>query len=313
MDAKEEQGAAYVFVRSGTKWTEQAKLTASDGAERDEFGVSVGISGDTIIVGTYSHNYGRGIQSGAAYIFTRSGKKWTQQAKLTASEGSIYKAFGFSVGISGDTVIVGTATDKIGENNTQGSAYIFTRSEGKWTEQAKLTAPDGAKEDYFGWSVGISGDTAIVGMCNGDSDKTLKRGAAYIFVRSGKIWSQQQKLTAPDGKTNDDFGFSVDVSGNMVIVGARVDDIDAKVDQGSAYIFVRSGTVWKQQAQLTASNGGAKDRFGYNIAISGDQVVVSANYSSFRTNTYKSSAYVFTLSGIVWKQQQLTPLRQRVR
>src|SRR5262249_48052204 len=146
-------GAAYVFTRSGTTWTEQPKLTASDGANSDLFGAAVAVNGDTAIVGAYQKN----AQTGAAYIFTRSGTTWTEQQALTASDGAGGDVFGYSVSVSGDTAIVGAYT----KNTGRGAAYVFTRSGITWTEQQKLTASDAATFDYFGFSVGVSGDTAI--------------------------------------------------------------------------------------------------------------------------------------------------------
>ncbi|MEO8659082.1 MAG: FG-GAP repeat protein, partial [Bryobacteraceae bacterium] len=148
-------GAAYVYVRSGTAWTEQAKLTASDSAQRDYFGDSVALSGDTALVGAS----GKATQAGAAYVYVRSGTAWTEQAKLTASDGTQFDNFGSSVALSGDTALVGAAA----KATLTGAAYVYVRSGTAWTEQTKLTAADGAPNDIFGDSVALSGDTALVG------------------------------------------------------------------------------------------------------------------------------------------------------
>ena len=154
-------GSAYVFTRTGTIWTEQAKLTASDGAERDRFGWSVAIDVNTIVVGAWGDD-DNGERSGSAYVFTRSGTTWSQQTKLTASDGAARDQFGGSVAIAGDTIVVGAHQDD--ENgNRSGSAYVFTRTETTWTQQAKLTASDGAADDIFGISVAIAGDTIVAG------------------------------------------------------------------------------------------------------------------------------------------------------
>ena len=191
---------------------------ASDGAASDEFGVSVAISGDTLVVGAHGDN-DNGTNSGSAYIFTRSGTlAWTQQAKLTASDGAADDEFGGSVAISGDTVVVGAVWND--DNGTDsGSAYIFTRSGTAWTEQAKLTASDGAADDNFGNSVAISGDTVVVGAWH-DDDNGTDSGSAYIYTRSGTAWTEQAKLMASDGAADDEFGDSVAISGDTVVVGA---------------------------------------------------------------------------------------------
>ncbi len=301
------EGSAYIFVRSGTTWTQQAKLTASHQAASDLFGYSVGISGDTVVVGANFDDVGANADQGSAYVFMRSGTTWTQQQKLTASDGAAFDLFGFSVAISGDTVMVGALGDDVGSNNSQGSAYVFVRSGVSWTQQAQLTASDGATNDEFGVSVGISGDTVVVGALADDVGANAEQGSAYVFVRSGTTWTQQAQLTASDGAALDDFGVSVAVSGDTVVVGADDDEVGANARQGSAYVFVRSGTTWTQQQKLTASDGAAFDHFGFSVAISGDTVVVGAYVGNVGANTDQGSAYVFVRSGTTWTQQaQLT-------
>ncbi|MBA4122879.1 MAG: VCBS repeat-containing protein [Acidobacteria bacterium] len=301
--ANVDQGSAYVFVRSGTTWTQQTKLTASDGAAYDDFGNSVAISGNTVIVGSYRDYIGTNVDQGSAYIFVRSGTTWTQQTKLIASDGASNDLFGVSVAISGETAIVGSSRDNIGTNIDQGSAYIFVRSGTTWTQQTKLTAADGAAYDFFGVSVAISGGTAIVGSYNDDIGANANQGSAYVFVRSGTTWTQQTKLTASDGAADDDFGNSVAISGETAIVGSYNDAIGANAYQGSAYIFVRSGTIWTQQTKLTAADGAANDAFGFSVAISGDTAIVGSYNDAIGANNNQGSAYVFVRSGTIWTQQ----------
>ncbi len=301
--ANADQGSAYVFVRSGTVWTQQAQLNGSGGAANDQFGLSVAISGNTAIVGAYQDNVGANGDQGSAYVFVRSGIVWTQQQQLTASDGAVGDLFGYSVVISGDTAIVGANSDGVGANIDQGSAYIFTRSGIVWTQQAQLTASDGAVGDLFGTSVAISGETAIIGAYTDDVGANGDQGSAYVFVRSGIVWTQQQQLNATGGAANDLFGLSVAISGDTAIVGAPFDDVGANTDQGSAYVFVRSGIVWTQQQQLNASDGAVNDQFGYNVAINGDTAIVGAPFDDVGATGNQGSAYVFVRSGIVWTQQ----------
>ena len=174
-------GSAYIFNRSGTNWTEQAKLTASDGTAGDYFGISVAISGDTVVVGAYGDDVGSNGDQGSAHVFVRRGSDWTQQAQLIASDGAASDYFGGSVAISGDTVVVGAYGDDGGDAG-QGSAYVFARSGTTWTEQAKLTASDGAANDYFGRSVAMSGDTAVVGATYDEVGANADQGSAYVYV-----------------------------------------------------------------------------------------------------------------------------------
>jgi len=409
-DKGNDSGSAYVFLRSGTSWSQQAKLTASDGAINDWFGLSVSISGDYAIVGAFWDD-DKGTDSGSAYIFKRNGTTWSQQDKLTASDGAVGDGFGSSVSISGDHAIVGAYYDD-DKGNCSGSAYIYFRScyisgtkwhdkdgdghltgdteeqaipgwriyvdinengqfdtgepneitdangnyvltvpNGTWVlaeeaspcleqtypggngtynitlakgqlvegynfgnarpfeiypsiwqkqQQDKLTALDGAANDGFSCSVSVSGDYAIVGAYQ-DDDKGTDSGSAYIFSPndvSCSDWDQTAKLTASDGDANDWFGCSVSVSGDYAIVGAYGD----QTSKGSAYIFMWSGTSWVQQQKLTASDGAAWDYFGCSVSISGDYTIVGA-YGDDDKGTESGSAYIFLRSGTSWSQQ----------
>jgi uncharacterized repeat protein (TIGR01451 family) len=301
----DDRGAAYPITIDPMIYMEQ-KVIAIDGASSDFFGLSVAISGDTAIVGAHGDNVGANTDQGSAYVFVRNGNTWSQQAKLTASDGAANDNFGISVAISGDTALIGAHAD-VGANADQGSAYVFVRSGTIWTEQQKLTASDGAAVDQFGISVAISGDTALIGAYCDDVSVNADQGSAYVFTRSGTTWTQQTKLTASDGATNDNFGGSVAISGDTALIGAFLDVVGANVDQGSAYVFVRSGTTWTEQQKLTALDGAATDRFGYSVSISGDTAVIGAYWDDVGANGNQGSAYVFTRNGTTWSQQtQLT-------
>lgn len=307
ISANSDQGSAYVFVRDGTTWTQQAKLNASDGAAGYGFGMSVALSGDTALVGSWTHNVGANREQGSVYVFVRNGTTWSQQAQLTASDGAALDRFGVSVALSGDTALVGSYLDDMGANLDQGSAYVFTRIGTTWGQQAKLTSSSGAAGDRFGSSVALSGDTALVGAYLDDLDAKSNQGSAYVFLRSGSTWSQQTQLTASDGAAGDEFGWSVALSGDTALVGATFDKVGANSKQGSAYVFVRSGASWSQQAQLTASDGAANDYFGVSAALSGDTALVGAVYDDVGVNSDQGSAYIFVRNGITWSQQsQLT-------
>ena len=226
-DAEINSGSAYIFMRNGSSWIEQAKLTASDAAANDLFGRSVSISGDYAVVGAVADDD----FSGSAYIFMRNGSSWIEQAKLTASDAAAGDEFGGSVSISGDYAVVGAVAD----DDFSGSAYIFMRNGSSWIEQAKLTASDAAAGDEFGRSVSISGDYAVVGAAR-DDDAGFASGSAYIFMRSGSSWIEQAKLTASGAAAGDEFGRSVSISGDYAVGGALEDD--AGVDSGSAYVYL---------------------------------------------------------------------------
>jgi hypothetical protein len=288
---KNNQGSAYVFTRSGSTWTQQAELTASDGAASDFFGRSVALSGDTAVIGAS----GDDSLQGSAYVFTRSGSTWTQQAKLTASDGAVGDLFGFSVALSGDTALVGAMNDDVGASNNQGSAFVFTRSGTTWTQQAQLTAIGGATNDDFGQSVALSGDMAVIGAPGVDVVGNDSQGAAYVFTRSGTTWTEQAQLTASDGAAGDLFGIDVALSGDTAVIGAYGDDVVGNTSQGSAYVFTRWGKNWTQQAQLTASDGAAGDNFGIAVALSGDTALVGAWADDVVTNPDQGRAFTFDI------------------
>jgi len=287
-DNGDNSGSAYVFVRNGTTWTQQAKLLASDGIYLDYFGCSVSLSGDTALVGARGHD-DNGNGSGSGYLFVRSGASWTQETKLLAGDGAAGDGFGTSVSLSGDTALVGAGGDDDNGTNS-GSAYVFARSGTSWTQEAKLLPSDGAASDDFGDSVSLSGDMALVGA-HDDDDNGSNSGSAYVFARSGTSWTQEAKLVAGDGATEDYFGVSVSLAGDTALVGARWDDDNGSAS-GSAYVFVRNGTIWTQEAKLLASDGAADDYFGVSVFLSGDMALVGARGDD-DNGTDSGSAYVF--------------------
>ena len=264
------------------------------------FGHSVSISGNYAIIGAVSENENAlGTdsieQAGSAYIFERdSSGNWSQAQKIVASDRGGYDNFGFSVAISGSYAIIGAKTEDHDTNgmNTQndaGAAYIFERdSVGNWAEVQKVVASDRASNDFFGWSVAISGNQAMIGAFNEDEDisgsNTLNSaGAVYIFDRNGSgTWSETQKLVASDRASNDNFGIAVSISGNYALIGAHKEDHDSlgnnsMNDAGAAYVFEKDGNgVWNEAQKITASDRTADDLFGYSVAISGNFAVIGA-------------------------------------
>ncbi len=346
--ANTSQGSAYVFTRSGTNWTQQQKLTSSDGAAGDVFGYSVSISGDTIVVGAYLADVGANADQGAAYVFTRSSGTWTQQAKLTASDGAAGDFFGWSVSLKSDIAIVGAPFDDVTATD-EGSAYIFMYNSGSWSQTGranasdasanggygysvsiyrgtwgytfvvgapykdavyistffagswsgqKLTPSDGAAGDYFGLSVAVEEDTLIVGSPF-SYVSGVSQGSAYVFTRPAgtwnqQSWTQQQRLSASDGDTNDWLGFFVSVSGDSAILGAPKDDLGANPDQGSAYIFTRSAGTWSMSQKLTASDGDAGEEFGYSVFCDANTVISGAHKNHPGLSPNQGAAYTYS-------------------
>ncbi|MCI0535310.1 MAG: FG-GAP repeat protein [Verrucomicrobiales bacterium] len=338
-------GAYSSHAQDAVLIAQQTYLKASNTGVNDWFGGSVAISGDTMVIGA---DPGGGVTPnyGAAYVFVRNGTNWSQQAYLKASNTGEGDGFGFSAAVSGDTVVIGApleSSNATGVNGNQsnnlasssGAAYVFVRDGTNWSQQAYLKASNTGGDDYFGAYVAISGDTVVVGAWGEDSSATgvngnqsnnsvFNAGAAYVFVRDGRNWSQQAYLKASNPGINDEFGL-VAISGDTVVVGADGEASNAtgvngnQSDNsasyaGAAYVFVRSGTNWSQQAYLKASNTGARDEFGLAVAVSGDTIVVASphedsdgigvngNQGNDRA-VDSGAAYIFVRSGTNWTQQ----------
>ena len=298
------QGAAYIFTRSGANWSQQQKLVADERAAGDFFGRSVALDGETALVGAHWANVGGNTNQGAAYVFTRSGASWSQQQKLAADDGAAADQFGISVALSGETALVGADLANVGGNSNQGAAYVFARSGASWSQQQKLVANDGVDNDFFGISVALDGETALVGAILANVGGNSNQGAAYVFTRSGANWSQQQKLVAADGAAGNEFGISVALDGETALVGTIWATVAGNAGQGAAYVFTRSGTNWNQQQKLVAADGAASDQFGRSVALDGDTALVGAHRANIGANSDQGAAYVFTRSGANWSQQQ---------
>ena len=298
-------GCAYIFERTKGIWSEKAKLFADDGFSNDVFGSSVSISGKYAIVGSPFDTH-TGSYYGSAYIFHRTEPFpghviWNQVEKLVASDGGYQDFFGTSVSISGDYAVVGAPYDDDNGSNS-GSAYIFHRIETLpgtfiWSQVAKLVAPDGSADDFFGTSVSISGDDAVVGAPRYDDDRGADIGSMYIFKRSEDTWSTWGASVDNAGAAGDEFGWSVSIDGHFALAGAHFYDDEGLTNSGSARIFeeiVYNSGVWGSGAYqwLKPSDGAASDEFGFSVSISGDNAVIGTLKYINGTGT----AYIFQKS-----------------
>ena len=367
-------GAAYVFRRTGTTWANEAYLKAPNAETGDLLGSSIAISGDTIVVSTTSEDSlqttitnGTLVQgadtstvnAGAAYVFRRTGTTWANEAYLKAPNAETTDQFGHAVSISGDTIVVSTiredssqttitnGTTSAGNGATDsGAVYVFRRTGNTWANEAYLKAPNAETGDSFGFSVGIDGDTIVVGavledslettITNGtisqasDTGTNFDVGAAYVFRRTGSTWANEAYLKAPNAEQNDSFGRTVAISANTILVGAQSEDsnqttitngtlvqasdVANNLSVGAVYVFRRTGTTWVNEAYLKAPNAEQNDQFGSGfgpLAVSGDTIVVGVTFedslqttitngtlvqaSDFASNNSVGAAYVFRL------------------
>jgi hypothetical protein len=229
------------------------------------------------------------------------------QVPLPISDGAAGDNFGDAVAISGDTAIVGAPEADPGGNASAGAAYVFVRSSGVWKLQQKLVAADGAAGNRFGSAVAISGNTIVIGARYNSPAGIANAGAAYVFVRSNGHWQLQQKLTALDLDYNDNFGWSVAVSGDTVLVGARDRDTGGDADAGAAYVFVRLGTLWATQ-QILSIDGLAEDHFGESVALSGDTALVGVPDLDIVGAPNGGAAYLYARANGVWTAATAQPL-----
>ncbi len=302
---KDATGAAYVFAYDPkkTNWVEQAKLTPDDGKAGDWYGYAVGISGNTIVVGSSQAPVSDQELAGAAYVYLRTATNWVQQAKLTASDAVELSRFGSAVAIDGDTIVVGAREASVERNELTGAAYVYVRRGAAWVEQAKLAARDGRAEDWFGSAVSISGDTIVIGASLADISGIHDAGGAYVFVRSGTNWLEQAKLSADDRAESDRFGASVSIFADRVVAGSFLADLGDATDAGAAYVFERRGSLWAQQAKLTARDNVSGDWFGAAVSIFEDSLVVGANQADLLNKSNAGASYVFDWIGSKWVEQ----------
>lgn len=297
-------GTVYLFKRFGDTWTQQAKITPADAVAGDQLWVSLALdhNGDTLAIGC-SSDYIVSTNNGSVYIYTRSSTTWTQQAKLVAPDIVASQLFGFSTSITadGDTVVIGAIGDSQ-RGSLAGAAYVFTRSGTIWSYRTKLFGGNITANAGFGYSVSISSEGGYIAI--GAYGMDSSRGVVYIFTGSGAAWMQEANIYASDRATSDFYGMKVAITanGNSVIVGARGDD-DMGSTSGSAYIHVRNGTIWTQQAKITATNGTSSSVFGaaLDITDAGDTVLVGA----YGKNSNTGSAYIFTRTETEWVQRKI--------
>ena len=267
-------GVAYVFLYNGSDWVQLDKLISSDGPG-GAFGYSVAIDGTTILVGAPGNQ--------AAYVFTTTGNDWTEQQKLTSLLADSF-TFGRDVDLYGTTALIGAYGDEDGA----GAAYIFTYAADTWTEQQQLTANDGTAGDAFGTSVALGNNIAVIGA-PGQFGESIR--AAYTFTFADNSWTQQQKLFPEDANITNQYGNSVALSGNTILVGAP----RANANKGAAYTWQFDGTVWQRGYTLTIPDGEASDQFGWKVALYSTFALVGTPTDTVEGNNDQGGVWAYTL------------------
>ena len=344
-DQTRDAGAVYIYTRTDGVWTQQAQIKASNPGVGDQFGYSVALSGDTLIVGAPGErSNATGINgnqadnslsdAGAVYVFNRTGTRWSQQAYIKASNPDSGDKFGYSVAYDGKLLAVGAPYEDNGSaiingdqtaNNavSAGAAYAFRRSGTGWSQSAYLKASNAQQQDYFGYSVGVFNDVVVVGAPGEDSTSkgingsqtndlnvTDRYGAVYAFRGEGSVWRQESYIKSSIPDPLGAFGSSLSFSATTMVVGAPGNTRNT----GNAFVFVRNQTNWRDEAVLRASNPGFTDYFGKSVAISGDAIIVGAHQEGSKATGINGAqgdnsalasgaAYVFIRARTLWKQQ----------
>ncbi len=296
-------GAAYIYKKVGDNWVFQQKIEAPDRAHGDLFGSSVAIDGDYAIIGADGvdkwNNGLRYDRVGAAYIFKKGADGvWASQAKLEATDVAVEsRYFGYSVDIDGDYAVVGAYYD----SNKKGAAYIFKRNGVAWNAVTKLTADDGDAADWFGCSVTLDGNNAVIGAEYADGISVSGTGAAYVYSLENGAWTQKQKLLSHwDHRTN--FGCSVSLDGDYALIGAKSEYVGGQF-AGAAFVFKWDGNSWEEENRFYADDGSGTDYFGGSVSLYGDYALIGA-VGDDDVAPETGSAYLFKRDGNIWVQQQ---------
>ncbi len=316
-------GAAYVYRFDGVAWQEEQKLVASDGKPGDNFGISVAIESDLIVVGAFGVDNGSDV--GAAYVFRYNGATWDEEAKLVGVDSMPEDHFGQSVSIDtqnafGDVVVVGApfaaSIGFFGSTPRVGAVYTFRdpSGTGTWVEGPKLQ-PAGVVEGFFlGFNVKVDGNVMVASAHLGEFGGVAQRGWVYFFRYNGTAWVHETQRVRPNVTLpavvapGSMFGLGLAVDGNFVVVGAPFDD-GAGVDAGAVFVYrYISGTTWAAPVELLATGLTSEDRFGRSVAIDGDRIVVGSPNSDAGNGTGSGSIYVYERTGVAWNEaERITP------
>ncbi len=295
-------GAAYLFTRVGDSWTEQEKFVSSDAEAGDGFGAPVVVTGSTIFVTSLWDDHSV-VDAGAVYVFGLTPEGVAERQKLTAPFPTVNDCFGWSLAVHDDTLAIGSASHwAAGET---GSAHVFVRSGDNWVHHQELVASDGAAGDLFGHYASLTDGVLVIGAPGAEISGQDHRGSAYVFSKVGDLWVEQQKLEAGDGVGGDEFGISVALSGNTLLVGAKFGDSPTQSDTGAAYVFERAVDTWVEQQKIYPSDGGASDLFGDTVVLDGDRAVVSAVDHDHAAGSNAGALYVFVRTDSEWVEREI--------
>jgi len=292
--------AAVRHTLDGEGWVQTQEVTETDPAFDPEFGVAVAVHGTIAMIGAQQAKIDGNDGQGAVYVFEKTNGVWSRTQKIVANDGQAFDTFGHAIVFEGNTAFIGAYGAMVNDNFSQGAVYVFTRSNGAWTQTQKITAADGQMFDNFGYSIGLDGTTAIVGADGAQVGANGFQGAAYVYDGSSGTWTNTQKLAASDGGIGDIFGYSVALDGTRAMIGAYANNNY----QGAVYVFGEAGGTWTESQKLVAGDGAPNAYFGYATALSGSTLLIGAWGAEPGGIDMKGSAYIFTDSNGTWTQTQ---------
>ena len=311
------QGAVYVYTYADGQWTPTQTLTADDAGVGDAFGSSIALQGSTAIIGAPLARVGSVAQAGTAYVFRYDGTQWVQAQKLVADVPGLVADFGDAVALDGANAVIG-AHGVFGPNGeaSVGAAYVFAESGGTWTQTAKLTASAAHERDLFGVSVGIAGDTIVVGASQAtwiDGESGPGPGRVYVYRASSAGWTETGHLVADDGVDGDYFGETLAFDGSTLAIGAPAVSAGGAGYQGAVYVFEPSAEGWQQRVKLAMPGGEESAFFGRALALAGPRLAVGAPGATANDNPFAGAAFLFSAADGSWPQvAQFSPSDGRV-
>ncbi|MEZ5307728.1 MAG: hypothetical protein R2684_11345 [Pyrinomonadaceae bacterium] len=284
-------GAIYVFSKDGDAWEQEAKLTASDGQTLDFCGTSLAIDRNRIVTGCSGVDINGDHSVGAAYLWINNGGTWQQAGRVTPSDGHAEDFFGHSIGISENTIVVGSKDADANGVNSSGAVYVYELTVNGLIEVEKLSPTDPVVGAHFGTSVSIEGDRLAIGASNQTNGTSQAQGAVYIFDRSGMNWTQSSKMVPADVGSLDGFGTTVHLTQRALIAGSPLADTNGNRNQGAAYLFVNEAGSWIERAKYSPDEGALEDRFGDAVGVSGGYVIIGSPGSAVGANDDQGIAY----------------------
>ncbi len=299
------QGYAIVYRQVGGTWQQEQKLTQSGGADGDAFGIDLALDGGVIAVGAFGADVGGSADAGVVVVFRHDGQDWIEEQVLSSSPPEAGAAFGSSVALDGDVLVVGASLDDAGGLADSGSATVFRWNGASWVEEVVLLHQTAESSDWFGEGVAIDDGVIAVNSWSDDVGGVTSAGSVHLFRWDGAAWAFEQLLTANPPLASNRFGDALDLHGDVLVVGTHQQDVGVNPNQGTIRIFRWNCVTWASEGEFSRALGAAGDEFGYAVAADEDTVVAGSRLDDVGGKLNAGSLSVFRCSGQDWVERQL--------